>query len=553
MNHRRAQVLRLALLASLAVAHGSVFAGGALDLPVQDAAGDPIDVGLLILGHSTSAVGDWPAKLANVLNADLADGRNYVVLRAITTGDGGFLWSQLSFAPNDLEYDRVQSSQFPSQWCQDASAVRWSCRRLRLERGLAGTEPAPPECAPPSNTCTAPTLASCVWHEGGQRFQQPNAPFKSCWDHMDIRLALVQDTSNRSWAVDDQNGDGTITPNDWFIAADVNAQSRPCGGTSGVIGPWIDWDCNGLMDARDGSADRYGDWMGRLASDVLDGFGSAGADHVFFSPKPVEMNGCPYYQGQTCTLHGVRTPTPSRPFDHFYFPTVFWEIAGLKSLLARADLDPRIHWAVPLDPERMWTRSAQCYDVGIVSGDWAIPASSGRPASISADDTEDDANPASASAIGCLLSDHVHHNEAGGWMMADVWYAGLRPYLSDTLPLPSEASDPGRPPLRVTARDPVSGLLTVDYAPACGASDHALHAGPLAAISQHTLDRTVCGLGVVGSAVVDVGEGDRYFLIAGRNGYVEGPLGADSMGAPRAGPPAIGPCWLPMRTGGACP
>ena len=96
---------------------GRALAGGALDLPVHDATGDPIDVGLLILGHSTSAAGDWPAKLAAVLNADGADGRNYVVFRAITSGDGGFLWSQLSFAPSHLQYDRVQSSQTPPHWC----------------------------------------------------------------------------------------------------------------------------------------------------------------------------------------------------------------------------------------------------------------------------------------------------------------------------------------------------------------------------------------------------------------------------------------------------
>jgi hypothetical protein len=552
MNHRSGWLRRTALLASLAVAHGVALAGGSLGVPVEDGAGDPVDVGLLILGHSTSAVGDWPAKLAGVLNADVADGRNYVVMRAITTGDGGFLWSQLAFAPSDTQYDRVQSSQFPSQWCEDNAGVRWSCRRLRLERGLTGTEPAPPECAPPTNNCTAPTIQSCVWHEGGQRFQQANVPFKTCWDHMDVRLALVQDTTNRSWAVDDQNGDGAVTPDDRFLAVDVNMQSRPCGGTSGVIGPWIDWDCNGALDAGDGAADRYGDWMEKLASDVLDGFGSAGVDHVFFCPKPIEMNGCPYYQGEPCTFHGLRTPTPSRPFDHFYFPTVYWEFEGLRSLLTRADLDPRVHWAVPLDPDRMWTRSQQCYDVGIAAGDWTIPASSGRPASIAADDTELDSNAANANATGCLLSDHVHHNEAGGWMMADVWYAGLRPYLSEAMPNPSQASGPGQSPMRVTARNPVSGFLTIEYAAACGASDHALHAGPLASVPQHTLDRTVCGLGA-GPAVVDVGPGDRYFLIGGRNGYVEGSLGADSAGTPRPGPPAVGSCWLPTRAGSECP
>lgn len=519
-----------------------------MSLPVQDASGDPTDVGLLILGHSTSAAGDWPGKLAMALDGDAADGRNYVVFRAITNGDGGLLWSQLAFAPCDLQYDRVQSSQFPTQWCEDNAGVRWSCRRLRLERGLRGNEPAPSECAPPSNTCTPPLIASCVWHEGGQRFTQINVPFKTCWDHMDIRVALVQDTTNRSWAVDDQDSNGTITSSDWFLAADVNAQSRPCGGTAGVLGAWIDWDCNGAMGAGDAAAERYGDWMERLAADLLDDFGTSGVQHVFFSPKPVEMNGCPYYPGQPCTPHGLRVATPSRPFDHYYLPTVYWEMAGLEALFARAQLDARVHWAVPLDPHRMWNRSLQCYDVGVPAGSWTIPAAVGRPISIAADDTEDDANPASSASVGCMVSDHVHHNEAGGWMMADVWYAGLRPYLSDVLPVPGEVAA-----LRVLAHDRATGRLTLEYGPACGASDHALHAGPLASVSQYAFDVTICRLGASGTASLDVGTGDRFFLVSGRNGYAEGSLGVSSTGTPRTGPQPIGPCFLPPQAGSTCP
>ena len=65
-----------------------------------------------------------------------------------------------------------------------------------------------------------------------------------------------------------------------------------------------------------------------------------------------------------------------------------------------------------------------------------------------------------------------------------------------------------------------------------------------------TKDRPI---GSAGSAVVDVGPGDRFFVVSGRNGYVEGALGSDSDGVPYPGPPAIGPCYLPQRTGGVCP
>ncbi len=554
MGHFERSFTRAACSIAMTLAVGGAHAGGALGLPVQDSAGDPLDVGLLILGHSTSAAGDWPGKLAIALNGDATDGRHYTVFRAITNGDGGLLWSQVAFAPDDLQYDRVQASQATTQWCEDAAGVRWSCRRLRLERGLTGTEPAPPECAPPSNPCTPGAIATCIWHEGGREMQQANASFKECWDRMDVHLALVQDTTNRSWAVDDQTGDGSIAPNDWFLAADVPPQAWPCPDTTGVIGAWIDWDCNGTLDAGDGAAERYGEWLRRLAQDLLDTFGASGLEHVFFSPKPIEMNGCLYYPGELCTHHGLRTPTPDRPFDHYYLPTVYWEAAGLEALFARDDLDPRIHWAVPTDHLRMWDRSLRCYDAGIPAGDWTIPASAGRPASVSADDAENDASPPSAAVIGCMGVDHVHHNEAGGWTMADVWFAGLRPYLADVLPPPAEVGgSTGDAPLLVHAHDPATGLLTLEYTPACAATDHALHAGSLAAVGQYAFDGSVCGLGTRGLATVDVGPGDRFFLIAGRNGYVEGSLGTDSSGTPRPGPAAGGACHLPLRLDGDCP
>ena len=77
----------------------------------------------------------------------------------------------------------------------------------------------------------------------------------------------------------------------------------------------------------------------------------------------------------------------------------------------------------------MWLRSDDCYDVGITT--WTIPATVGRPATISADDNEFvggvETNP---DGVGCVNGDHIHHNNAGGWLMADVWYEGLAPYLA---------------------------------------------------------------------------------------------------------------------------
>lgn len=539
----------VAAAALLALAAMTARAGGTLDLPVADADGQPIDVGVLVLGHSTSAAGDWPGKLARVLNADPLDGRNYVVMRAITNGDGGFLWSQLRFDPSDPQYDRVLSSA-AGQYCEDGSGTRWSCRRLRLERGLTGIDPAPPECAPPNGACVPPLIASCVWHEGGQRFEELDADWTACWSRMDVRLTLVQDTTNRSLALDDTDGDGSVDDGDAFLASDIAPPGRPCGGGAGVIGPWLDWDCDGTIGPGDASAARYAEWMRNLAQDLLDAFGS-GADHVFFSQKPLEMVACPYYPGEPCSFHGLRVPTASRPLDHFDLPTVYWEYRGLETLFEQPDLDARIHRATPRNILRMWERSAQCRDSGIPAGDWTVPPSAGRPASVAADDGENDA--LDAAFVGCLAADHVHHNESGGWLMADVWYEGLRPYLASVLVPPSPAGDASLGgPLRVTGFD-AGGRVAIEFEPACRAIDHAVHVGALAGVALHAYDRTECGLGVSGAATFDVGPGNRFFVVAGRDGYAEGSLGADSFGREHPEPMASGPCFLPQRLGGTCP
>ena len=104
--------------------------------------GHRTNVGLLVLGHSTSEVGDYPSKLAQALNARPAaiDGRNYVVFRVVQGGDGGFLWNQAMYAPTDPLYNRILASN-PLQYCTDTAGNRWSVRRVKLARSLLGTDP----------------------------------------------------------------------------------------------------------------------------------------------------------------------------------------------------------------------------------------------------------------------------------------------------------------------------------------------------------------------------------------------------------------------------
>lgn len=255
---------------------------------------------------------------------------------------------------------------------------------------------------------------------------------------MDARLALIQDTSNRSWPVDDFNGDGAVDEKDYWPESRITAAARPCGATSGVVtdsggARFIDWNCDGQLTAADAAASRYANWMEKLALDLLNNFpAESRARHVFITQKPIELICNPqFFPSEQCRNHlPARTTTPSRPYDHFYLPTVYWEYRMIETLFARGNLDRRVH-KLTTDARRMWNRRVQGYTQGIKANDWTIPASGGRPAvDIAADDTENDADMANAQAVGTMNGDHVHHNNNGGWMIADVWYAGLQIFLN---------------------------------------------------------------------------------------------------------------------------
>ena len=418
--------------------------------------GYPANVGLLVLGHSTSAQGGYPAKLATALNADALalDGRHYAVVQAVTGGDGGMLWSLLSVTPADARYERVRASNGVGatpvpQWCQDASGTRWSCRRAKLEEVLTGVFPIPAtgDCADPTvaAACRAPASLPCTWYDRGRPLDQnpitESLSPHDCWLRMDHRLALVQDTTNRSWPIDDFDADADVDGTEHWPATRVRPQALPCGGGSGTVGGFVDWDCDGALDAADSARDVAAGWLAELGESLLTAPGDGAVDHVFFGHKPLELGQCNLYpepERAACNAdrHAVRTPeqiasTPDRPFDHYWVPTVYWEEASLEALFALAGLDPALHRATHADALAMWRRSELCYVAGLAADSWTIPASvPGRPDEVDADDSESDGGPApDAETVGCMTADHVHHNEAGGWMMADVWYAGLEPWL----------------------------------------------------------------------------------------------------------------------------
>jgi hypothetical protein len=444
------------MVASIAIA------GGTLGIP-DTIEGYPANVGFLILGHSTSAQGAYPAKLVATLNhaSHTPDGRHYMQFNAITGGDGGLLWSIVSVAPDDTRYHRATASQGVAesaqpQWCEDASAVRWSCRRAKVEHLLSGAFPIPATgtCTDISvgNACRQPATQPCTWYDRSlplaqNPVTQSLAPH-DCWQRMDYRIALVQDTSNRSWPIDDYDVSGAVDAGDLWLASRIRSRALPCPASSGVVGSSVDWDCDLALDVDDAELAVYAGWLRELADDLLDAtrYGDDAVDAVVITQKPTEMGQCqlwPAAERSTCMAnpHAVRTPaqiasTPDRPLDHYYLPTVYWEYRVIETLFATPGLDPRILATTPADARAMSDRSAQCYAIGIAAGDWRMPAAApGRPTTIAADDTEiDSGGGANANTVGCMVIDHVHHNDNGGWMMADVWYDGLSAPLWAGLP-----------------------------------------------------------------------------------------------------------------------
>ncbi len=417
---------KVALLASVVLASTLIAtpasARDSLNIPRQ-VNGHRTNVGLLILGHSTSDQGDYPQKLAQALNANATDGRHYQVFELITGGDGGFLWSQAKFAPTDLQFHRVAGSN-ALQWCTDSQGNRWSARRVRVDRALSGS------ADPTGGACpnTAPANISCSYYDSTGL--KTTSGWSTCWQKMDVTLALIQDTTNRSWPIDDYNSDGLVNAGDFWPASRINDAAEPCtNGRPGVVNNNIDWTCDNVLTGADAPHVVYAGWLEKFSLALLN---THGVDHVFVTQKPLEFGAsCPNYpvsEQANCRMHTTRTPTASRPFDHFYNPLVYWEYRAVQQLTTKATLDPRIHLG-EISLQRMHLRSDDCYDVGITS--WAIPASAGRPASITADDAEfQNGQEVDAENTGCMRSDHIHHNANGGWLMADVWYEGLTPYLS---------------------------------------------------------------------------------------------------------------------------
>jgi len=98
--------------------------------------------------------------------------------------------------------------------------------------------------------------------------------------------------------------------------------------------------------------------------------------------------------------------------------------------------------------------------------------------------------------------------------------------------------------------DRATGVIGVTYTSACGASDHTIHYGPLAAVATYGYSGAACDVGTAGSASFNPGLGSFFFVIAGDNGTWEGSYGLDGEGSER--PAGTLPCGLPQILNAVC-
>ena len=119
---------------------------------------------------------------------------------------------------------------------------------------------------------------------------------------------------------------------------------------------------------------------------------------------------------------------------------------------------------------------------------------------------------------------------------------------------PGEASAQSEPAEQMRAAyNKTTGLIDVEFTPACDASEHTIYFGHLADVASYGYTGAACGRGQSGTTSFDpAGVTDAYFLIVGNTGAVEGSYGTDSLGAQRPEDLGTAACDLPRDLSGTC-
>jgi hypothetical protein len=112
------------------------------------------------------------------------------------------------------------------------------------------------------------------------------------------------------------------------------------------------------------------------------------------------------------------------------------------------------------------------------------------------------------------------------------------------------AGTPGAVRPLVASWNREAGLVDLSWVPACDATGHAVYAGDLALVSAYAYGSAFCALGAGGTASIDPGPGDRFFLVVGNDGSREGSFGLDGAGAERPEDSAAPLCPWPQDLAG---
>jgi len=101
------------------------------------------------------------------------------------------------------------------------------------------------------------------------------------------------------------------------------------------------------------------------------------------------------------------------------------------------------------------------------------------------------------------------------------------------------------------AYDRGTGRIDLTFTPACGATGHTIHSGPLSGVASYAYAAAACGIGASGSASFDPGASSAFFLVVGDDGALEGSYGAATAG-PRPEDVGTPVCDLPRAAVAGC-
>jgi hypothetical protein len=161
------------------------------------------------------------------------------------------------------------------------------------------------------------------------------------------------------------------------------------------------------------------------------------------------------------------------------------------------------------------------------------------------------------------ISECVSHFGVGSAQTVDVtveWADGTSKTLTNlpvdqSITVNSSATNgaPGEATQVRAAWNGTTGMIDVDYAPACDAANHTIYYGDLANVRDHTYTDAACWAGSSGSASFDPsGVGDAFFVVVGHTGVVEGSYGLYGAGTERPESASTAECDLPRDLTGTC-